>query len=121
MNGILVPGGFGNRGVEGKIKAIQYAREKRIPFLGLCYGMQLAVVEFARNAAGMLGAHTTEVDPHPLFPVIDVLPEQALNMNAKRYGGSMRLGGYACRLVKGTRAHQCYGLPRITDRHRHRY
>lgn len=121
MNGILVPGGFGSRGVEGKLKAIQYAREHKIPFLGLCYGMQLAVVEFARNVAGMLGAHTTEVDSHTLFPVIDILPEQALNMDAKRYGGSMRLGAYACRLVKGTRAYQCYGAHRITERHRHRY
>lgn len=121
MDGILVPGGFGSRGVEGKIKAIQYAREHKIPFLGLCYGMQLAVVEFARNVAGMLGAHTTEVNPKTLFPIVDLLYEQKLNMQAKRFGGSMRLGGYACRLVKNTYARACYGVPRINERHRHRY
>lgn len=121
MDGIVVPGGFGSRGVEGKIKAIQYAREHKMPFLGLCYGMQLAVVEFARNVAGMLGAHTTGVDPHTLFPVIDILPEQAFNVGAKHYGGSMRLGGYACRLVKRTRAQTCYGTLRVMERHRHRY
>ena len=126
MDGIVVPGGFGSRGVEGKIKVIQYAREHNIPFLGLCYGMHLAVVEFARNVAGMLKAHTTEVDPATLFPIVDALPEQAINIDAKRYGGSMRLGGYACLLVKGTRAHACYQsagwrMPRVIERHRHRY
>lgn len=121
MDGIVVPGGFGSRGVEGKIKAIQYAREHKIPFLGLCYGMHLAVVEFARNVSGMLGAHTTEVNPKTLFPIVDLLPEQKLNMQAKRFGGSMRLGSYACRLVKNTCAQACYGVPRINERHRHRY
>lgn len=121
MNGILVPGGFGSRGVEGKIKAIQYAREHTIPFLGLCYGMQLAAVEFARNVGGMLGAHTTEVDPDTLFPIVDLLPEQELTMQTKRLGGSMRLGGYRCRLVKGTRAQACYNASRVKERHRHRY
>lgn len=128
MDGVVVPGGFGSRGVEGKIKVIQYAREHKIPFLGLCYGMQLAVVEFARNVVGMLAAHTTEVDPKTLFPVVDILPEQELNMQTKRFGGSMRLGGYHCVLKKRTRAHKCYlpgdkagGLPRVVERHRHRY
>lgn len=121
MDGVLVPGGFGARGVEGKIKTIQYAREHNIPFLGLCYGMQLAVVEFARNVAGMLRAHTTEVDPRTLYPVVDVLPEQELAMQEKRFGGSMRLGGYQCRLIKGTHAHACYKILRVTERHRHRY
>jgi CTP synthase len=119
--GIIVPGGFGSRGVEGKIQAIRFVREQGIPFLGLCYGMQLAVVEFARNVAGMLGAHTTEVDRNTLFPVIDVLPEQKFNMQEKHYGGSMRLGGYRCALKKGTQAHACYQTPHVTERHRHRY
>ncbi|MEK7090866.1 MAG: CTP synthase [Patescibacteria group bacterium] len=121
FDGIIVPGGFGSRGITGKLKVIKYARTNNIPYLGLCYGMQLAVVEFARNVAGMFGAHTTEVNSRTLFPVVDILPEQALSMDAKRYGGSMRLGSYACKLVKGTRAHQCYGLPRVMERHRHRY
>lgn len=120
--GIIVPGGFGSRGVEGKIKVIQYARENKIPYLGLCYGMQLATIEFARHVCGLKGAHTTEVDKTTKYPIIDVLPEQAQNVSAqKNLGGSMRLGAYPCRLTRGTLARKSYGENLITERHRHRY
>ncbi|MBI2035569.1 MAG: CTP synthase [Candidatus Liptonbacteria bacterium] len=121
-HGIIVPGGFGSRGVEGKIKAIKYARENKIPFLGLCYGLQLAIVEFARNMCGLTGAHTTEVNQSTKHPVIHVLPEQAQNVKSqKNLGGSMRLGAYPCKLAKGTLAHAAYKQNLITERHRHRY
>lgn len=121
-NGVIVPGGFGSRGVEGKIRAIQYTRENRIPFLGLCYGLQLATVEFARNVCGFKGAHTTEVSKHTKYPVIDVLPDQATNVRLqKNLGGSMRLGSYPCRLIGGTVAYASYRKDLITERHRHRY
>ncbi|TSC80894.1 MAG: CTP synthase [Parcubacteria group bacterium Gr01-1014_29] len=121
FDGIVVPGGFGSRGVEGKIHVIEFCRKNNIPYLGLCYGMHLAVVEFARNVAHMEGAHTTEVDPKTKYPVIDVLPEQKENIAAKHMGGSMRLGSYACRLQQGTQAYDAYSTARITERHRHRY
>ncbi len=121
-HGIIVPGGFGSRGVEGKIKAIGYCRKNKIPFLGLCYGLQLAVVEFARNVCGMKGAHTTEIDPKTKYPVIHTMPEQIVNIREKRMGGSMRLGVYACVLKSGTKAFESYGgARRIRERHRHRY
>ena len=121
-DGIIVPGGFGSRGVEGKIKAIRYCRENGIPFLGLCYGLQLAVVEFARHVCGLKTAHTTEVAPSTKHPVIDVLPEQRANVaEQKNLGGSMRLGSYACRLVPNTIAHLAYAKNVISERHRHRY
>ena len=119
--GIIVPGGFGARGVEGKIKAIEYCRKNKIPFLGLCYGLQLAVVECARNVCGLKGAHTTEVDPRTAYPVIHTLPEQEINIKEKRLGGSMRLGAYDCELKSGTKSFSAYGTSLVSERHRHRY
>jgi CTP synthase len=118
FDGIIVPGGFGASGVEGKIKAINYCREHNIPFLGLCYGLQLAVVEFARNVCGLEDAHSTEIDPDTKNPVIDILPEQKL-INKK--GGTMRLGAYPAELKKNTKTYALYGSEIISERHRHRY
>jgi len=120
-DGILVPGGFGARGIEGKIKAIEYARTHKIPYFGLCYGMQLAVVEFTRNVVGLKKAHTTEADPKTPYPVIAVLPEQKEYLALKKYGATMRLGGYPAVLQKNTIAREAYGKPNIRERHRHRY
>ncbi len=120
-NGVIVPGGFGARGIEGKIRAIEYLRTEKIPFFGLCYGMQLAVVEFARNVAGFEGAHTTEVNPQSSHPVIDVMPEQKKNLAVKNYGATMRLGAYPAKIASQTLAHQAYGTSKISERHRHRY
>ncbi len=119
--GVIVPGGFGSRGIEGKLRAIRYAREHMIPYLGLCYGMQLAVVEFARDVLGLHKANTTEVDPKTKYPVIDILPEQKKLMADQNYGGTMRLGAYPALLKKGTIAAQAYGKTNISERHRHRY
>jgi CTP synthase len=119
--GIVVPGGFGSRGVEGIIKAVQFARENKIPYLGLCYGMQLAVIEFARNVAGLRGAHTTEVNPKTPYPVIDILPEQRELLRKNNYGGTMRLGSYPATLRTGTAVQKLYGKTHISERHRHRY
>ncbi len=121
FDGILIPGGFGSRGIEGKIRAIQYAREKKIPYFGLCYGMQLATIEFARNVAGLARAHTTEIDPKTPHPVIYANPYQMENILNKRYGGTMRLGSYPCTLVRGTLAQKAYGTSKVSERHRHRY
>ncbi|HEB01550.1 MAG TPA: CTP synthase, partial [Candidatus Portnoybacteria bacterium] len=121
LDGIIVPGGYGHRGVEGKIKAIQFARENKIPFLGLCYGMQLAVIEFARNVCGLKGASSTEIVRHTKYPVIDILPEQKKNLREKKYGATMRLGAYPCRLIKNTRSQKAYGRINISERHRHRF
>jgi CTP synthase len=118
MNGILVPHGFGSRGVEGKIKAVRFAREQRVPYLGICFGMQLAVIEFARHVAGLAGANTTEVDERNPHPVIDLLPEQR---ELEDKGGSMRLGAYPCVLRSGSRTAEAYGTLEISERHRHRY
>lgn len=120
-DGLIIPGGFGTRGIEGKILAIQYAREKKIPFLGLCYGLQLATVEFARHVVGLKKAHTTEVDEKTPYPIIHILPEQLENLEKHNLGGSMRLGAYPCELKKGTKAFQAYKQKLITERHRHRY
>ncbi len=109
-----VPGGVEG----GKIEAIRYVRENNIPFLGICYGMQLAVVEFARNVAGLKGAHTTEVDPNTPYPVIDITPEEK---NVEELGGTMILGDRRINIVKGTIAHAIYGITEIRERHRHRY
>jgi CTP synthase len=118
LDGILVPGGFGSRGVEGKINAVRYAREHKVPFLGLCFGMQLAVVEFARNVCGMAGANTTEADPDTNHPVIDLIPEQR---DIHNKGGTMRLGAYPCRIEKGSFAYKLYQQDMISERHRHRW
>jgi len=118
VDGILVAPGFGSRGVKGKLRAIQYARESKIPFLGICFGMQLACVEFARHVCGLSEANTTEVDEATADPVIDFLPEQR---NLELMGGTMRLGAYDCDLEPGTLAERAYGLPRVSERHRHRY
>ncbi len=120
-DGIVVPGGFGSRGVEGKIAAIRYAREHKIPYFGLCYGMQLAVIEFARNVVGLKGANTTEVSPKTEHPVIFIMPEQKEHMEKKNYGATMRLGAYPAILKKGTIAQNAYGKNSISERHRHRY
>jgi CTP synthase len=116
--GILVPGGFGARGIEGKIAAARYARENKIPYLGLCLGMQVAVIEFARNVCGLKGANSTEFDPKAPHPVICLLEEQK-GVQAK--GGTMRLGAQPCKVVAGTKTRELYGADEISERHRHRY
>ncbi len=120
-DGIIVPGGFGTRGIEGIIKTIRFARENKIPYLGLCYGMQLASIEFVRNVLGKSSAHTVEVDDSTEHPVIHVNPFQKANIQANRYGGTMRLGAYDCALRKGSLARKAYGQDIISERHRHRY
>ena len=120
-DGILVPGGFGESGIEGKINAIRYARENKIPYFGLCYGMQLMTIEYARNVVGIADAHTTEINPKTKNPVIMILPEQREKLARKDYGGSMRLGAYPCTLAKGSVARKAYGTDEISERHRHRY
>ncbi|MBI2012869.1 MAG: CTP synthase, partial [Candidatus Colwellbacteria bacterium] len=119
--GIIVPGGFGERGNEGKIRAINYARTKKLPFFGLCYGMQLAVVEFARSVAKLQRANSTEIDPRTSHPVIDILPEQKEIIEKSNYGATMRLGAWPANLKKGTVAHTAYSKEKISERHRHRY
>jgi CTP synthase len=121
FDGIIVPGGFGSRGVEGKLAAIRYCRENKIPYFGLCYGMQLATVEFARDVLKMKGANTTEIDPKTKYPIIDILPEQKKLMAEKKYGATMRLGAYPAVLKPGTIAYKAYGHAKISERHRHRY
>ncbi len=118
VQGVVVPGGFGVRGIEGKVKAITRMREQKVPFLGICLGMQLVVVEYARNVLGMSGANSTEFDAATAHPVIDLLPEQK---NEKKLGGTMRLGAYPCRLKEGSRARAAYGAESVQERHRHRY
>ncbi|TAL48008.1 CTP synthase [archaeon] len=121
VDGLIVPGGFGSRGVEGKIGVIKYAREHNVPYLGLCYGMQLAVVEFARDVCGLKGANTTEVDPKTKYPVIDIIPDQAEKLSKSQVGGTMRLGGYTAKLKKGSLANKLYGQETAVERHRHRF
>ncbi len=120
-SGIIVPGGFGSRGIEGKLAAIRHCRENKIPYLGLCYGMQLAVIEYARDVLKLHGANTTEIDPRTKYPVIDIMHEQKKLMEEKKYGGTMRLGAYPAVLAKGTIAEKAYGKTKISERHRHRY
>ena len=117
VHGVVVPGGFGSRGIEGKIEAIRWAREKEVPFLGLCLGMQCATIEIARHVAGLDGAHSTEFDPDTPHPVIDLMADQA----GLEKGGTMRLGAYRCALRAGTRSRAAYGDETILERHRHRY
>ncbi len=121
FDGVIIPGGFGRRGVEGKILAIQFCRENKIPTLGLCYGLQLMVIEFARNVCGLKTAHTTEINPKTKYPVIDILKEQKNLLKDKLYGGTMRLGDWECQIKKGTIAYRAYGKEKILERHRHRY
>jgi CTP synthase len=118
LDGILVPGGFGDRGIEGKIQAIRYAREERVPYFGICLGMQCAVIEFARHVSGLAGANSTEFDAAPRHNVIDLLPEQR---SIKDKGGTMRLGLYPIALGEGSAASRAYGQGAIQERHRHRY
>lgn len=120
-DGIIVPGGFGTRGIEGIINVIQFARENKKPYLGLCYGMQLATIEFARHVLGKKDAHTVEVNPHTSDPIIHINPMQANNVKANRYGGTMRLGAYDCALRRDTKTRKAYGADLISERHRHRY
>src|SRR4051794_4931964 len=116
VSGIVVPGGFGPRGTEGKILAARWARENRIPYLGLCYGLHMAVIEIARNVLGLAGANSTEIDPHTSYPVIDLMPDQ----KGVEMGGTMRLGLWPCRLLPGSKAATAYAAPDISERHRHR-
>ncbi|MET0802101.1 MAG: CTP synthase [Actinomycetota bacterium] len=118
VDGVLIPGGFGIRGVEGKVAAVRYAREHRVPFLGICLGLQCAVIEFARNVMGLDGANSSEFDPATPHPVIDLLPEQK---DVTDLGGSMRLGAQPCHLVAGTKAAEAYGEAVVYERHRHRW
>ncbi|MBN2518713.1 MAG: CTP synthase (glutamine hydrolyzing) [Candidatus Altiarchaeota archaeon] len=118
VDGVIVPGGFGSRGTEGKIAAIRYVRENNVPFLGICYGLHMAVVEFARNVCGMKGANTTEANPKTKYPVIDLLPEQK---KIRSKGGTMRLGAYPCVLKNGSLAERAYDAKKISERHRHRW
>jgi len=130
FDGIVVPGGFGTRGTEGMIQTIEYARENNIPYLGLCYGMQMATIEFARHVAGLKMANTTEVDDDTPHPVIHIMPDQEKKMLNREYGASMRLGGWDCVITRGTLTEKCYldakiigktGKAKINERHRHRY
>ncbi|HSY53994.1 MAG TPA: CTP synthase, partial [Opitutaceae bacterium] len=118
LNGILVPGGFGDRGTEGKIAAARYAREKKVPYYGLCLGLQIAVIEFARNVIKLPRANSTEFDPKTPHPVINMMEEQKKIIDK---GATMRLGSYECALTTGTRAGKAYGKANVRERHRHRY
>jgi len=118
IDGLLIPGGFGDRGIEGKIEAIRVAREKKIPFFGICLGLQCAVIEYARNICGLIGANSTEFNPDTPYPVIDLMEEQK-RISTK--GGTMRLGAYAAELIEKSQAHKIYGKKQISERHRHRF
>ncbi len=121
FDGIIVPGGFGETGVEGKIKVAEYARENKIPYFGLCYGLHMMLIEYARHVLGYKDAHTTEINPRTKHPVILIMPEQRQNVAEKKYGGTMRLGRYKAELKKGTVAAEAYGVSSVDERHRHRY
>jgi CTP synthase len=121
FDGIVVPGGFGSRGTEGIISAIRFAREKKVPYFGLCYGMQLASVEFARNVAGLKSASSTEIDSKTSFPIIHIMPDQEKKLLNQDYGGSMRLGSWACHIASGSVSRKAYGKELVMERHRHRY
>lgn len=118
VSGIIVPGGFGDRGIEGMITAVQYAREHKLPYLGICLGMQMAIVEFARHVLGYADAHTAEINPDTTHPVIHIMPDQN---GVTDLGGTLRLGAYPCEIQKGTKAYEIYGSEKISERHRHRY
>lgn len=121
LDGIVVPGGFGKRGVEGKMKAVEYARTHGKPYFGLCYGMHMMAIEFARNVLGFSDANTTEVNPKTLHPIIDIMADQKEKLMAKHLGGTMRLGAYRCRLKPNTVAARAYNVKEVKERHRHRY
>ena len=121
FNGVIVPGGFGGRGIEGKIKAIEYLRKNKIPFLGLCYGMQIACIEYARNVCKLKNANTSEINKSTPHPVIDIMPEQKKNLKEKNYGATMRLGAYPAKLKNRTIARGAYKSSEISERHRHRW
>jgi len=128
LDGVVVPGGFGSRGIEGKIAVAKYCRENKIPYFGLCYGMQIASIEFARNVCGMKNANTEEIDPKTPYPVIHIMPDQKEKLRKKDFGGSMRLGEYPCELIKGSISYNAYkgtelgkDFPNILERHRHRF
>jgi len=118
MDGILVAPGFGSRGIQGKVDAVRYAREESVPFFGICLGMQVAVIEFARNVSGLRGANSTEFEPNPAYPVVDLMPEQR---TVTEKGATMRLGSYPCVITPGAKAAAAYGTLEISERHRHRY
>ena len=118
IDGVVVPGGFGNRGIEGKIETIKYVRENKIPFLGICLGMQMAVVEFARNVLGLKDANSAELDENTKNPIIHIMEEQK---GVDKKGGTMRLGAYPCVIKEGTLASKIYGQKEISERHRHRF
>ena len=118
IDAMVIPGGFGNRGIDGKIAACRYARERNVPFLGICLGMQIAVIEFARNVCGLAGAHSSEFDEHSPHRIIDIMSDQ---LNISNMGGTMRLGAYPCRIAGGTVLEKLYGTDEISERHRHRY
>lgn len=121
LDGIIIPQGWGSRGSEGKISAIKYCRENKVPYFGLCYGMQMATIEFARNVCGLKEANSEEVDPKTPDPVIHIMPDQKKNLKEKKYGGTIRLGGWPCKLKPGSHAREIYGQDNIVERHRHRY
>ena len=120
-DGVIVPGGFGETGIEGKILAAKFTREHKIPYFGLCYGLHMLVIEYARHVLGHADANTTEINPKTAYPVIDILPEQRAKLARKDYGGSMRLGAYPCKLEEGTLVREAYGRAETSERHRHRY
>ncbi len=121
LNGVIVPGGFGSRGIEGKIKAIEYLRKNKIPFLGLCYGMQIACIEYAQNVCKLKNANTSEINKDTEHPVIDIMPEQKKNLKERNFGATMRLGAYPAKLKNGTIAKSAYKSNKISERHRHRW
>lgn len=123
LDGLVVPQGWGSRGVEGKIKAVQFVRENKVPYLGLCFGMQMAVIEFARNVLKLRGANSVEVNPQTSHPVIHIMPEQKKYLEKHQYGGTIRLGAWPCKLIKGTKLYTLYPKPYtlVNERHRHRY
>lgn len=121
LDGVIIPGGFGSRGIEGKIKAVEFLRKNKIPLLGICYGMQIICIEFARNVCGFKGANTTEIDSLTKYPVIDIMPEQKKNLKEKNYGATMRLGAYPAEIKTGTIAYAAYKTKSISERHRHRW
>jgi CTP synthase len=120
-DGIIVPGGFGESGIEGVIMAIEYVRKNKIPYFGLCYGMQLMTIEYARNIIGWKDAHTAEINPKSSHVIIDIMPDQKKHLEKGNYGATMRLGAYPAVLKKGTHAYAAYGTDTISERHRHRY